>query len=499
MFRRISPLLFWAVVIPAMAGIYVGAAKLGLSLATTAEQVTAVWPPTGIALAAVLLFGYRVWPAIAVGAFVANVSTSESVATACGIAFGNTLEAILGAWLLQAGAGFDYSLARLKDVIALVVLAAGASAAVCATIGVTSLCLGGAQPWSAFDSLWGLWWLGDAVGDLIVAPLLLTWAVGRRRLRRPEEAVALLALLVAVSWLGFGGRSQDSGGDRPWIYCMFPLVMWAALRFGQRGTTIATLVALTLAIWSTVHGFGPFGVGLIHERLYSLQLFVGVVSTSALLLSDALSERERLEQELRLRLDQLKDADRRKDEFLAMLAHELRNPLAPIQNALEIIRLPDASDADVAQAEEILRRQVQHLVRLVDDLLDMARIARGTIQLRKERVALDEVVARAIEAARPLIDARGHELTVLLPPQPIALDADPTRLAQVISNLLNNAAKYSEPHGRIWLSAECERDRLSVHVRDRGIGISSEMLPRVLDLFVQAEDGRDRAHVGLGI
>src|SRR5438270_6154211 len=148
MFRRISPLLFWTVVIPAMAGIYVGAAKLGLSLATTAEQVTAVWPPTGIALAAVLLLGYRVWPAIAIGAFAANVTTSETIATACGIAAGNTLEAILGAWLMQAVAGFECSLARLKDVLALIVLAGGVSTAVCATIGVTSLCLGGAQPWS---------------------------------------------------------------------------------------------------------------------------------------------------------------------------------------------------------------------------------------------------------------------------------------------------------------------------------------------------------------
>ena len=208
---------------------------------------------------------------------------------------------------MQAVAGFDCSLARLKDVIALIVLAAGCSTAVCATIGVTSLCLGGAQPWSHFGSLWGLWWLGDAVGELIVAPLLLTWAVGPGRLRRSTEAAALLALLVAVSWLGFGGQSQESGGDRPWIYCMFPLVMWAALRFG-----------------STVRG---------SSRLLSLQLFVGVVATSALLLSAALAERERLEQELRLRLDQLKDADRRKDEFLAMLSHELRNPLAALKGA----------------------------------------------------------------------------------------------------------------------------------------------------------------------
>jgi signal transduction histidine kinase/CheY-like chemotaxis protein len=498
MFRHISPLLFWTVVSPALAAVYIGAAKLGLSLATTAEQVTAVWPPTGIALAAALLFGYRIWPAIAIGAFAANVTTSESVATACGIAAGNTLEAVLGAWLLLAVAKFDCSLARLRDVLALVVLAAGVSTAVCATIGVTSLCLGGAQHWSDFGSLWGLWWLGDAIGALVVAPLLLTWASGRWQIRRPIEAAALIALLVAVSWLGFGGRSPGLG-ERTGMYLLFPLVMWAALRFGQRGATTATLVASALAIWSTVNGLGPFGVGLIHERLLSLQLFVGVVATSALLLSAAIAERERLQQDLRRSLEHLKEADRRKDEFLAMLAHELRNPLAPIQSALELFRLPGAGDADLAQAEEILRRQVQHLVRLVDDLLDMARIARGTIELRMERVGLAEIVAQAIEPIRPLISARRHELKVSLPPEPVELEADSTRLAQVISNLLHNAAKYSEPGGQIWLSAERSATRLAIHVRDQGIGIDPEMLPQVFDLFFQAEAGRDRTHGGLGI
>jgi signal transduction histidine kinase/ActR/RegA family two-component response regulator len=498
---RRGRLLFWAVGMPLLVGVYVGAAKIGLSLAPDeAKQVTAVWPPAGIALAAVLLLGYRVWPAIALGAFIVNVTTpNELLSTACGIAAGNTLEALAGAWLLRSLIRFDGALGRMTDALALIVLGAGLSTALAATIGVASLCLSGAQPWSAFASLWGLWWLGDAMGGLIVTPFILTWVCDFRRPRRLAEAGVLLALLLIVAWLGFGPPSISSGGTRGWAYCMFPLIMWAAVRFGQRGTTAVTIVAAALAILSTAHGLGPFGGGGIPQRLLTLQLFLGVVATSALLLSAVLAERERLQQELRLRLDQLRETDRRKDEFLAMLAHELRNPLAPIQNALEILALPGASEETVAQAEAILGRQVHHLTRLVDDLLDIARISRGKIELRKERVALEAVVARAVEAARPLIDSRQHELTVSLPPEPLTLDADPTRIAQVISNLLNNAAKYSDSHGHIWLTGRRDHDRVAIHVRDQGIGITPELLPTIFDLFVQADRGRDRTHGGMGI
>jgi signal transduction histidine kinase/ActR/RegA family two-component response regulator len=498
---RRGRLLFWAVGMPLLVGLYVGAAKLGLSLAPDeSKQVTAVWPPTGIALTAVLLLGYRVWPAIAIGAFIVNVTTpNEMVSTACGITAGNTLEALAGAWLLRSLARFDGSLARMTDALALIVLGAGLSTALAATIGVASLCLSGTQPWSAFGPLWGLWWLGDAMGDLIVAPLVLTWVRDFHWPRRLAEALVLFALLLIVAWFGFGPPSISNGGTRGWAYCMFPLIMWAAVRFGQKGTTAVTIVAAALAIWSTAHGMGPFGGGGVPQRLLTLQLFLGVAATSALLLSAALAERERLQQELRLRVEQLRDADRRKDEFLAMLAHELRNPLAPIQNALEILALPGASEQIIAQAEAILGRQVHHLTRLVDDLLDIARISRGKIELRKERVELEAVVARAVEAARPLIDSRQHELTVSLPPEPVTLDADPTRIAQVISNLLNNAAKYSDPRGHIWLTARRDHDRVAIHVRDQGIGISPELLPTIFDLFVQADRGRDRTHGGMGI
>jgi PAS domain S-box-containing protein len=195
----------------------------------------------------------------------------------------------------------------------------------------------------------------------------------------------------------------------------------------------------------------------------------------------------------------LKEADRRKDEFLAMLAHELRNPLAPIRNALQILREPGADSAAAEQAGAMIERQVQTMVRLVDDLLDVSRITRGKVRLRKEPVALAAVVSRAVESARPLIDANRHELSVRLPDEPAILEADPTRLEQVFANLLNNAAKYTERGGALQLHARVEGGEAEVRVRDSGFGIPPEVLPHVFDLFAQAERTLDRSQGGLGI
>ena len=198
-------------------------------------------------------------------------------------------------------------------------------------------------------------------------------------------------------------------------------------------------------------------------------------------------------------IEALRDADKRKDEFLAMLAHELRNPLSPIRHALSLVRAEDVQPELIPWALEMMERQVDHMVRLVDDLLDVSRATQGKIKLRKERVEVARVVTHAVETARPLIDSLGHHLSVSLPPQPIWLEADEIRLEQVLANLLNNAAKYTDRGGRIWLSVEQQGDQVSLAVRDSGIGISAEVLPRIFDLFTQADRSLDRAHGGLGI
>ncbi|MFP5284364.1 MAG: PAS domain S-box protein, partial [Thermoanaerobaculia bacterium] len=184
-----------------------------------------------------------------------------------------------------------------------------------------------------------------------------------------------------------------------------------------------------------------------------------------------LTEQKRLEDELRRRAEELVGADRRKDQFLAMLAHELRNPLAPIRNAVELMRQVETLDPTFQPSREMVERQVKHLARLVDDLLDVSRITRGSIRLRKEAVDLGAIVQRAVEGTRTLIESRAHELTVDLPEEPVRLDADPTRLEQIVSNLLDNAAKYTMPGGRIWVSATREDDEAVIRVRDTGIGV----------------------------
>jgi two-component system CheB/CheR fusion protein len=210
--------------------------------------------------------------------------------------------------------------------------------------------------------------------------------------------------------------------------------------------------------------------------------------------------RKETEEALRLRTEELQEADRRKDEFLAMLAHELRNPLAPLHNTLELLALQGDDPAAVAEAREVMERQVRQMVRLVDDLMDVSRITRGKITLRKAPVDLAAVVATAVDTSRPLIEARGHILRVSLPERPIRIEADADRLAQVLANLLNNAAKYTEVDGRIDLTAEQGADgEILLRVRDNGTGISPEMLPRVFDLFAQADSTLDRAQGGLGI
>lgn len=197
--------------------------------------------------------------------------------------------------------------------------------------------------------------------------------------------------------------------------------------------------------------------------------------------------------------EQLREADRRKDEFLAILAHELRNPLAPIRNGLQVMRLAANNAAIVAKSRDMMDRQLTHMVRLVDDLLDVSRISRGKMELRRERILLSDVVASAVETARPAIDAPGHLLTVSVPPDSLFLDGDLTRLAQVFSNLLTNSAKYTPPSGQIWLGAERVGCDVVVKVRDTGVGIPAEAQPRIFDMFSQVDRSLERSMGGLGI
>ena len=223
-----------------------------------------------------------------------------------------------------------------------------------------------------------------------------------------------------------------------------------------------------------------------------------VIKGALCLVSDITSQK-RLQMQLLRQAERLQEADRRKDEFLAMLAHELRNPLAPLSNSLEIVGFPDADVSDVSEALQIARRQIQHMGRLLEDLLDVSRITRGKVELRNQELDFGTIVTHAIETTRPFIASRGHDLTAALPSELIPVQGDPTRLEQIVSNLLNNAAKYTEPGGRIDVRLTREGDQAVLSVHDTGIGIAPEMQDQIFDLFVQGDHSLDRSQGGLGI
>ena len=211
------------------------------------------------------------------------------------------------------------------------------------------------------------------------------------------------------------------------------------------------------------------------------------------------TERKEMEAQLHRLVAELSDYDRRKDEFLAILAHELRNPLAPIRNGLQVLRLAGDQVSTVKDIRGMMERQMAQLVRLIDDLMDVSRITRGKLELRKERVALSEVIASAVETSRPLIEEMGQELTVLSPEQPLIVDADPTRLAQAFMNLLNNSAKYSNRGGHIWLKTEVSGNDVVISVKDTGIGIEADQLPHIFEMFRQVHSSLMKSQGGLGI
>ncbi len=914
-----------AIIITGVTAAYVLAARLGFQVALVAEQVTSVWAPTGVALAAILLWGRKLWPAVWLGAFLANAGTSAPLWTAVIIATGNTLEAVVAARLLRSEPRFDPRLRRVGDVVRLIVGGAALATTISATIGVATLCLAALQPWDRFEDLWSAWWIGDALGVLIVAPAILaTTASLRGDLRRNWiSTVALVVGSMAITDVVFGRLLGVAFGEGVLHYVVFPLVVAAAVRLGQPATVLVILAVSGVATWNTVRGAGPFASTEVHRGLIALQAFMAVLAAMGLMLAAAMSERmmghrrrgvasgindvlaeasdleqaapamlrrvgehldwqigalwlvdagkpelrccavwsaadvraasfERTTMQLRLplgvglpgrvwasarpawiedvveepnfprapvaleagvhgafgfpirlgnevggvveffswdvaipdadllatmstlgiqlgqfvgrkrveskivleqrrtraildtaldavvgmdhlgvitefnpaaerafgyrreealgrelahliippdlreqhraglakhlatgegpflnrrvetrgyhadghefpievaiikvpdddpprftgfvrdltgrkhaedavrsseerfrtlaasntaltlyeqdrdlryswvfpqhpefpdhnigktddellppgegaqltslkrrvletgvgcreeitvtlptearsfdliiqpRVDgsgtivgvsgvalditerkrtehllrdreaRLSEANRHKDEFLAILAHELRNPLAPLRTGLELVRLAGDTPNAIAQIRPMLERQVNYMVRLVDDLLDVSRISSGKIQLLRRPIPLPELVNGAIEANRDAIDAAGLQLVTRLPETPLLLFVDPTRFVQVLSNLLNNATKFTDTGGRIVISGEITSGaagtaELMLSVSDTGIGISGEMLPRVFDLFTQDEQTAHRAQSGLGI
>jgi signal transduction histidine kinase len=490
---------------------YALSAKLGGLLALPPEHVSAMWPPSGVALAGLLLTRHREWPALMLGAlltapFAMSPHWAMSV-TGLVVTASNLLEALVGALLLRRWVHLRPSLDRVRDVLGLVGLSAIVSTALGATLGVGALSMAEPMSGARFWHTWRVFWVGDAMGVLVVAPLLLTWLEGSPSAwprRRRVELVALLVGLGIVTHLVFRAPysgSPDAAAFHPVTYVVFPFLLWAALRFEARGAALATAVLSGVAIWHTAHGSGPFAQEAWHNAsLAFLQSFLAAASMSGLLLASALGERRHaqeevshLNQELRHSLRTLAATQaelvRRErmaalGELSATVAHEVRNPLGAISNALAALRrlVPQVTQGPAGTLVGIMDEEVQRLDLLVNDLLDFAR----PVEPRLQPQPLHPVVEGALAAA---LRSGGAHITVSravdehLPP----VSVDPQLLHVALSNLFTNAAQAMPQGGT--LTARLEPDtgasapRARLTISDTGHGMAPEVRARIFEPF----------------
>jgi TolB-like protein/integral membrane sensor domain MASE1/class 3 adenylate cyclase/Tfp pilus assembly protein PilF len=382
-----------------LAVIYFIAGKLGLMLASLHASASPVWPPAGIALAGSLLLGYRAWPAIFIGAFLVNVTTAGNVATSFGIATGNTLEALVGAWLVNRFAGGTNVFDRLQGVFKFA-LAAGISAIISPALGVTSLALAGFADWANYGAIWLTWWLGDVTGDLVFTALVLLWSVAPKRRWNKKEAAevgALLLLLVVLSGVVFGGWPAVSVGNYPIVLICGPIVIWTAFRFSQRETATGIFILSAIAVWGTLHGFGPFVRETENQSLLALQWWTAVLSITAMGLSAGMAERRRVEEELQQQKVVVETANRTKDHFPAMLSHELRAPITPVISALEPLETePAQTEKDKSvERESDLEFEIAHLL-----LIDVAGYSKLLINEQVELLQQLNQIVRSSDCFR---------------------------------------------------------------------------------------------------
>jgi signal transduction histidine kinase len=470
---------------------YVATAKIGLQFDALAGVATTVWPPAGIALAALVLRGIRTWPVITAAALVANLMTGIPGWSAVLIAIGNTWEAVAGAWLLGRF-GFDSRLARLRDVLLLGVAAVG-STTISASFGLVASLLANLPLPVPPRSFWAVWWVGDAMGDLLFGSLILAWASDRRVSRcywRWAEAAVLAAALWFATLVVFRRVLNMPAIEHVrGTYALVPLLIWAALRFEQRGITAALLLVAGMAVTSPF-SFEEHVARTPHEHLFLVQAYMTVTTVSMLMLAAALAER--------------RAAIGARDEFISIASHELKTPLTALKLRLDAAIRPTYMPPREAEGDDKRLRALvaantttDRLVTLVDNLLDVSRLHAGGLVLQLEPVDLGDVVVEVASRLREQAAEAGSHLQVVIPDRIVGI-WDRSRMEQVVTNLLTNAIKYGK--GRpIAISARAGTGRMQLRVRDAGIGISRLNQSRIFRAFERVVTANRVGGLGLGL
>jgi len=490
---------------------YFVTAKLGQILGSTIGVVTIIWPAAGIALAAVQLYGYNLWPGIMAGVLLYEMSLGTSILASIFIAIGAVFETILGSYLLKK-TGFDSSLNRVRDVLRFVFYGAALSVTISAMIGVTSLKLCGMINGNMFFRSLGTWLIGDSLGILVVTPLILVWTKYLRAgVRFNKMSVQIFptltfTMLIIMSFFVFY-TIAPYGGLSLFKFTLTPLLALIAIYCGQRGNVTAIALVSTIAILCTALRHQP--ARELSVSLLLIQIFMAVISISYMLIAATIAERDQAQRvllkktfELNRERNQLKRLNRAKDEFIAVASHQLRTPATGIKINLSMLRdgffgnLSATQLKRVDSANEFNERQIN----IIEDILGVAQVDTDSVILNKVDTNMDTLIAGAIRHCKPTIAKRGQTINFVHNPESHIAKVDQNKMLMAIENLIDNASKYSPPNKEITVGLYAKNhDVLAIEVRDSGCGIAKKDLCKLFKKFSRIENELTHARGGTGL
>jgi signal transduction histidine kinase len=499
----------WLLQILLLSSLYYVTGRIGLLAALPPGVATVVWPASGLAIGTLLWFDNSLWPGILLGSFVLNchvllgssgaagASLFLSLGIAVSIAIGSTLQAVVAASLVKRFTGGSYPFNRVKDV-SIFVLVCLFACLIASSIGSVTLLLGNLIEPGYFLNTWSTWWIGDVVGIFVMTPLFLfrqegSFAEGKRTI---TELVFFVAFFLASAQFIFGAPFPIQLPLYRMAYFFFSLILWAAFRLGSEGLAVALFFTSVVAIWGTIQGTSQFVSTTLHASLREVQMYIGTITVTGLMLGAVLCERKKAVRELRDSATALKRSNEELEQFAHACSHDLKEPLRTVSSHLSLLEksLGDKLEAEPREFLNFARGAARRMSLLIDDLLAYSRLDFQATGFH--RVECDTILAETLSNLKAKIDEKAAVVTVEKLPSVLG---DPVRLGQLFQNLIENALKYCRGIPRIEVRAEKKSDHWLFSVRDNGIGIEEKYQKRVFQLFRRLHSIEEYPGTGLGL
>lgn len=495
----------------AVAACYLALAKIGFQF--TDLHATPVWPPSGIALAFVMLGGYKLLPGVWLGALANSLlpltdptKPGMSVISALLVSCGVVIETYTGAYFAgRFSSGSRFPL-RARDVIYFAFFSGAISSVFSATVGTTSLFVTGMIGSHLYDRTWFTWWMGDLAGILVFTPLIIAWFLDRNPIARKGEGALLVLTILSIGLYAF--RTNNPYHVE---YMLLPCLVWAGFRFFRRGATAVTLLISVIAVWGTVNGYGSFSTANRTDSLLALQAFLGVVSMTALILCSVLEERKLKTEEVVDAMNEARhahaeaeEANRAKSSFLFSMNHELRTPLNHIIGYSDLLmeEAEDSDSKDMIPDLEKIQSSGKQLLRMITDILELSALETGNLEIKISEFPVAPMVRKLETELRAALEKNNNTLTIQCENAPEVIQSDEIRVSQVLRNILENACKFTND-GSLSVGVDSESRNGSSYVRfrvsDTGIGISPEQMNKLFRPFVQVDSSATKKYGGTGL